>query len=130
MIIDLRRTQTPHRVSLPTPILNYFYKSIIESIRTCSITVWYGNSSISDWKALQWVVKTAQSITGSSFPAIKDIYNKWCKRKACSIKKDPSHPPHGLVTPLPSGRRLQNIRANRLMNRFFLQAVRKLNRST
>jgi hypothetical protein len=39
----------------------------------------------------QWVVKTAQYITGTVLPPIQDIYSKRCPRKERSIIKDPSH---------------------------------------
>ncbi|KAI3369025.1 hypothetical protein L3Q82_025435 [Scortum barcoo] len=57
---------------LSTAILGNFYRCAIESILTNCITVWYGNCSvITDRKALQRVVKTAQRITKTPLPAIE-----------------------------------------------------------
>ncbi len=70
------------------------------------ITVWYGNCTVSDQKALQRVVKTAQYTTGVGLPSIKDIYHKRCLRRVRSIIQDSSHPNHRLFTPLPSGSQL------------------------
>jgi hypothetical protein len=36
----------------------------------------YGNCTASDRKALQWVVRTAQYITGANLPAIQDLYTR------------------------------------------------------
>ena len=48
--------------------LKMFYSCTIESILMGCITAWYGNCSVSDGKALQWVVRTAQYITVVKVP--------------------------------------------------------------
>ncbi|XP_062861941.1 uridine 5'-monophosphate synthase isoform X3 [Trichomycterus rosablanca] len=53
--------------------------------------------------ALQRVVKSAQRTIGCSLPPIGDIYTTRCKERAACIFRDPTHPAHGLFTPLPSG---------------------------
>jgi hypothetical protein len=68
-------------------ILKRFYRCTIKSILTGCITVWYGNCSASDCKALQRVVRTAQYITGAKLPSIQDLY----QRKALKIVKDSSN---------------------------------------
>ncbi|KAK3535342.1 hypothetical protein QTP70_009354 [Hemibagrus guttatus] len=77
---------------LSSTILVNFYRCTIESILTNCITVWYGNCSVADRKALQWEVKTAQRIIESPLPAIEDIQKKRCLRRAHSILKVSSHP--------------------------------------
>ncbi|TQW86691.1 alkylated DNA repair protein domain-containing protein, partial [Clostridioides difficile] len=52
------------RFGMGPPILKTFYSCTIKRILTGCITVWYGNCSASDRKALQRVVSTAQYITG------------------------------------------------------------------
>ena len=64
---------------------------------------WYGNCSVHDRMALQLVVKTAQYITGTILPPIRDIYSKRCLRKVRSVIKDPTHASAALFTPLPLG---------------------------
>lgn len=44
------------RAGMCTPILNCFYRYVMETIMTCSITVWYINCSVSDRKVLQCVL--------------------------------------------------------------------------
>uniref|UniRef100_A0A0S7ER42 PPUP7203 n=1 Tax=Poeciliopsis prolifica TaxID=188132 RepID=A0A0S7ER42_9TELE len=51
--------RTLRKNHLSSEILTNFYRCTIESILTNCITVWYGNCSVSDRKALQRVVKTA-----------------------------------------------------------------------
>ncbi len=117
------------RAGLITAALSSFYRCAVESILTSCATVSFGNCSAADRKALQWVVKSAHRITGSSFPNIEDIYSSRCRDRAVSIIKDSFHPAYGLFTPLPSGRRLRSIhaRTTRLRNRFFTEAVRMIN---
>ncbi|KAK3518346.1 hypothetical protein QTP86_018579, partial [Hemibagrus guttatus] len=107
-----------------TILLNYYH-----SILTNCITVWYGNCSVADCKALQREVKTAQRIIGTPLPAIEDIQKKRCIRQTHSILKDSSYPAHSLFKLLPFGRRFRNLRikTSRLRNSFFPTAVSLLN---
>lgn len=97
------------------------------SSNTSCITVWYGNCSAADSKALQRIVKAAQKIC--SLPSINDIYISRCRSKATSIMKDATHPARRLFVLLPSGRRLQSIKARttRMKNSFYSEAVRIMN---
>ncbi len=115
------------RVS-PT-ILKTFYSGTIESVLTQCISVWYGNSSSQDCKALQRVVRLAERISGSALPSLQDIYLKRCRSRAVKIIKDSNHPSNCLFTLLPSGKRFRSLMAKteRLMRSFFPQAIRLLN---
>ncbi|TWW69303.1 putative RNA-directed DNA polymerase from transposon BS [Takifugu flavidus] len=68
---------------------------------------------------------------GVIFPAQihPDLYISRTRSCAGRITADPSHPGHGLFSPLPSGRRLRSIRTktSRYMNSFFPSAIRLLN---
>ncbi|XP_062919526.1 uncharacterized protein LOC134354537 [Mobula hypostoma] len=75
----LRRLRKVH---LPHPILTTFYRGCIESILSSCITAWFRNCTISDRKALQRIVRSAEKIIGDSFHAITDIYTTRCIRKA------------------------------------------------
>ena len=121
--------RTLKKNQLSSAIVVNFYRCAIESILTSCITVWYGNCSVADRKALQRVVKTAQRITGTPLPAIEDIQRKRCLCQARSILKDSSHPDHGLFDLLPSGRRFRTLRTrtSRSRNSFFPTAVSLLN---
>ncbi len=72
-------------------ILKTFYSGAIESVLTQCISVWYGNSSNQDCKALQRVVRLAERISGSALLSLQDIYLKRCKSRAAKILKDSTH---------------------------------------
>ncbi len=114
------------RVS-PT-ILKTFYSGTIESVLTQCISVWYGNSSSQDCKALQRVVRLAERISGSALPSLQDIYLKRCRSRAVKIIKDSNHPGNCLFTLLPSGKRFRCLMAKneRLRRSFFPKAIRLL----
>ncbi|KAI4896466.1 hypothetical protein NFI96_009516 [Prochilodus magdalenae] len=97
------------KFGMSAQILSNFYRSTIESVLTSSITVWYGNCTAQDRKALQRVIKTSQSISGAAFPSLKDIYRTRVIRRAHSIIRDSTHPQHSLFTLLPSGRRYRML---------------------
>ncbi len=85
-------------------------------LRRCAITfatqcisVWYGNSSNQDCKALQRVVWLAERISRSALPSLQDIYLKRCKSRAAKIIKDSNHPGNRLFILLPSGKRFRSI---------------------
>jgi gmma-aminobutyric acid receptor subunit gamma len=113
----------------PINLTNYRY-----SLTGCSqwcITAWYGNYTAHNRRAFQRVVRSTQRIIGGTLPALQDIYSTQCHRKAKKIIKDLSHLSHGLSTLLPS-RRKRQYRCNkawtdRLINSFYLQAIRLLN---
>ncbi len=92
-------------------------------------TVWYGNSSNQDCKALQRVVRLAERISGSTLPSLQDIYLKRCKSRAAKIIKDSNHPGNHLFRLLPSGKHFRSMMAKteRLRRSFFPQAIRLLN---
>ncbi len=111
-------------------ILHSFYTCTVESILTGCITAWYGNSTNSNRKALQRVVRTAHHTVGGELPSLQDIYTRWCRRKARRIIGDFSHPkPWTVLSLLPSGRQLCSIwsRTSQLRDSFFPQTIRLLN---
>ncbi len=110
-------------------ILKTFYSGAIESVLTQCISVWYGNSSNQDCKAMQRVVRLAERISGSALPSLQDIYLKRCKSRAAKILKDSTHPGNHLFHLLPSGKRFRSMMAKteRLRRSFFPQATRLLN---
>ncbi len=110
-------------------ILKTFYSGAIESVLTQCISVWYGNSSNQDCKALQRVVRLAERISGSALPSLQAIYIKRCKSRAAKIIKDSNHPGNHFFISLPSGKRFRSMMAKteRLRRSFFPQAIRLLN---
>ncbi|TWW79204.1 putative RNA-directed DNA polymerase from transposon BS [Takifugu flavidus] len=117
------------KLKLPPRMLAQFYTAIIESILTSSITVWFAGATARDRLRLQRVVRAAEKVIGCRLPSIQDLYISRTRRCAGRITADPSHPGHGLFSPLPSGRRLRSIRTktSRYTNSFFPSAIRLLN---
>ncbi len=109
-------------------LLVAFYRSAIESVLTCCLTVWYGGCSGADKKSLQRVIKNAQNIIGCPLPLLLDIANTRYLSRAKNIK-DFSHPGHHLFSLLPSGRRYRSIktRTARFSNSFYPRAIQSLN---
>ncbi len=97
--------------------------------RKCINSVWHGNGSNQDCKALQRVVRLAERIPGSALPSLQDIYFKRCKSRAAKIIKDSNHPDNRLFILLPSGKRFRSMMAKteRLRRSFFPQSIRLLN---
>ncbi len=104
-------------------ILKTFYSGAI----VC-ISVWYGNATNQDCKALQRV-SLSERVSGSALPSLQDIYLKRCKSRAAKITKDSNHPGNHLFCLLPSGKCFRSMMAKteRLRRSFFPQAIRLLN---
>lgn len=115
---------------LTQELLVSFYRCSIESILTYCICVWFWSCTAAERKALQRVVNTAQKIIGCPLPALTELYNTRCLKKAHSILKDPSHPGHCHFQLMRSGRRYRamNTKTNRLKDSFYPRAITVLNR--
>ena len=106
-------------------IMTQFYRAVIESILTFSLTVWYSSTTQEERDRLEGVVRTASRIIGDDLPSVESIFHKRARRKALKIQSDPSHPACYLFERLPSGRRLRSIktRTRRFASSFFPSAV-------
>lgn len=139
MIVDFRRTQVKclslhsdattvkkvkslfgvYMYGLLTPPLNrpkfpchprYILQGHIECVLENSLTVWYRNYTVTDWKTLQQGVRTAENIILVSLSIVDVTYNNFCICKATSIIANHSiHPSHGLFLPLPFGKLYRSI---------------------
>ncbi len=97
------------RVS-PT-IQKTFYSGTTESVLTQCMSVWYGNSSSQDCKALQRVVRLAERISGSALPLSAGHLPQTLQKQSCQIIKDSNHPGNCLFTLLPSAKRFHCLMA-------------------
>uniref|UniRef100_A0A8C1KSU5 Alkylated DNA repair protein AlkB homologue 8 N-terminal domain-containing protein n=1 Tax=Cyprinus carpio TaxID=7962 RepID=A0A8C1KSU5_CYPCA len=125
----LYRLRQLRKFRVSPAIQKTFYSGAIESVLTQCISVWYGNSSSHDCKALQRVVRLAEHISGSALPSLQNIYLKRCKSRAVKIITDYIHPSNHLFTLLPSGKGFRSLMAKteRLRRNSFPQATRLLN---
>ena len=111
-----------------TNIMLSFYRAIIESILTSSITVWYGRATQKDIKLLSNVINQAGKILGLELPSLYDIYRDRLSRKTQLILNDNVHPANKYFDILPSGRRYRHFKGNkRFLDSTYPQAVRLLN---
>ncbi|KAM4595720.1 uncharacterized protein V3H82_003110 [Fundulus diaphanus] len=119
------------KFNLPRTMIVHFYSSIIESILTSSITIWYAGATAKDKGRLQRVIRSAEKVIGCNLPSLQDLYASRTLRRAGKIVADPSHPSHRLFQSLPPGRRLRSIRTRTLRhnNSFFPSATGLMNKA-
>ena len=109
-------------------ILVSFYRSIVESILTSSITVWYDRATLLDLKKMQSVVRQAELLIGTNLPSLNELYITRVSAKTTKMRKDPFHPANRYFELLPSNRRLRQFMGNkRFVNSFFPEAVKLFN---
>ena len=109
-------------------ILVQFYRAVIESVLTFSITVWYGSLTAGDNDRIDRIVFTASKIIGLCLDPIQSIYIKRSKKKVNAILACKDHPASQLFVCLPSGRRYRSILAktDRFINSFYIKSIREL----
>ena len=119
------------KFNLPRTMMVQFYSSIIESILTSSITIWYAGATAKDKSRLQRVIRSAEKVIGCNLPSLQELHASRTLRRAGKIVADPSHPSHKLFQSLPSGRRLRSIRTrtSRHKNSFFPSAIGLINKA-
>ena len=109
-------------------ILVNFYRAIIESILTRSITVWFGSATQSDITRMNNVICSAQKIIGVALPSMHSIYNERTKKSTRAMIKDQFRPANSLFQFLKSGKRFRTFYGNkRFTNSFYPSAVRIFN---
>ena len=111
--------------------MTQFYTAIIESILTHSIITWFPAAAAKDLIKLQRVIRSAERVIGHPLPSLKSLHDSRALRRARKIMADPSHPGHGLLTLLPSGRRMRLLAASTERHRrsFLPSAARLLENS-
>ena len=109
-------------------ILVNFYRAIIESVLSRSVTVWFRSVNQRELAKINSVIRSAEKIIGAGLLSLHSIYNDRTKKKTESILKDFYHPANYLFNFLRSGRRLRTFHGNkRLLNSFYPSAVRIFN---
>ena len=117
------------KFNLPKAMMVHFYTSIIESILTSSITIWYAAATVKDRSRLQRIIRYAEKVIGCNLPSLQDLHASRTLRRARKIMLDPSHPGHILFEILPSGKRLRSVKTKtvRHKNSFFPSATGLIN---
>ena len=109
-------------------VMIQFYRAVIESLLTFSITIWFGSLSQQEKAQLNKVVTTASRIIGTGLPSLENIYRQRMANRASHIIDDSTHPAHNLFQLLPSGRRYRSFKVNttRFRDSFYPRAVQIL----
>ena len=117
------------RFSLSQVILTRFYRAVIESVLSFSITVWFGRASQDEINQIEPVIKNASKLIGLNMPFIRSLYRSSSLRKSKRIVQEAYHPANHLFELLPSGKRYCCIKTKttRFNNSFYPQAPRFLN---
>ena len=109
-------------------ILSMFYKSIIESVLSFGIVVWYGSSNKVDQKKLHKIVRIARRM-GIEAKSLQELYNGKTLKMVNKIMKDSDHLLNNEFVYLKSGRRLMvpRQRTSRYANTFVPSAIKYYN---
>ena len=109
-------------------ILINFYRAIVESVLTTSITVWFDRTTCQMKSKLQYIVRVSEKIIGAPLPSLELIYLSRLEATSKKIMNDRFHPAFSYFDSLPSGRRLRAFKGNkRFINSFYPQAIKFLN---
>ena len=81
------------------------YKSLVESVLTFNIVVWYGNLGVKGKAKLARIVGMAGKIIGAKQDSLSDLYLTAVDRKTARILDDAKHPLFSRFHKLRSGRR-------------------------
>ena len=108
-----------------------FYKSIIESVLSQSITVWYTRACQQDINKLNSVVRNAENIIGTTLPNLEQLYISRMTKKTNNILEDKYHPARKYFEPLRSGYRFKCFKGNkRFINSCYPSAVKLFNQTS
>ena len=101
-------------------VLTRFYRAIIESVLTFSITVCYSIATQWDKESLDRIVKVATKLIGCDIPSMESLYSVRLIHKSNKIIADGTHPAHNIFQLLPSGKyfRFLKCRTNRYKKQF------------
>ena len=106
-------------------IMSLFYSSVIDSILTFSLIVFFGSVRKYDSLKLNRIRKVSQRITGVLLCNLDATYHSLCKKKLGLILKDVDHPLNCNYTLLRSGIRLKQLkcRTTRYQNTFVPHSI-------
>jgi hypothetical protein len=90
-----------------------FYRALIESVVSQSITVWYTRANQADINKLNSVIKNAARIIECDLPSLEDIYFARVSKKTKKILEDDYHPANKYFLKLKSGFRFKCFKGNK-----------------
>lgn len=110
-------------------ILETVYKSLVESILTFNMLMWFCNLDVKNKNKVQRIVNMSSKIIGRPQKCLSNLFEERLSKKSAGIIKDSSHPLNGEFELLPSGRRYRTISADKAIfrNFFMPRAVKAAN---
>ena len=99
-----------------------YFRAVIESVLSFSITVWFGRASQDEINQIESVVKNASKLIGLNMPSIIYLYLSRSLRKCKRIVQDAYHPANHPFELLPSGKRYRCIKLKRRDSTIFLSS--------
>ena len=116
--------------SVNKEIMTTFYRSIIESVLTSSITVWFSRATQKEQNKLNSIVHRAEKIIGTELKSLDSIFIERTINKTKKIIAETEHPVNNYFKFLPSNVRLRAFKgSNRLTGSFYPTAVKFYNKS-
>jgi hypothetical protein len=112
--------------SIDRQIMRLFYNSVIQSVLTFNITVWYKCLSVTQKDKISKVVKTASRCIGDNvFMDLDSMYNDKVKKLTSKIMENNNHPLNNNFVFLRSGIRLRAVktRTKRFQDTFLPVAI-------
>ena len=86
-------------------LLQIVYTSLVESVLTVNIVVWYGNLGVKGKAKLSRTAGVVRNITGAKQDSLSDLYLTAVEPKTARILPDAKHPLFSQFQKLRSGRR-------------------------
>ena len=86
------RMTEKNQLNISRELLQIVYKSLVESVLTFNIVVWYGNLGVKGKAKLACIVGMAGKIVGAKQDSLSDLYLTAVERKTGRILDDAKHP--------------------------------------
>ena len=124
--------RTLRKFNLSESLINRFYESTVIPVLSYAMPCWFPSSSAGAKQGTAKLVKKAQRIANTSKKTdCVFMSNTLCLKLINKILSDSTHPLHGYISVLPSGRRLNMpfIRTSKFVNSFLLHSIMLWNKS-
>ncbi len=107
-----------------------FYRAVIESVLTSSLTVWFGSSTVQQRSQICNIIQAASKMIGCDLPTIDDIYVSRLQKKVYQSWKTPYIQPNTSLHLFLQADALEQFRLSTcLLNSTYCRIVHALNSS-
>ena len=118
-----------YKLNVDSKILNLFYSSVVQSILSFAITVWFGNSTGEAKGKIDKVINQCKKLGVTNSSDVLSLFKRALSQRCKVIRSDPDHPLHCKFQMLPSGKRLRSCksRSARYNRSFIPSCIRIIN---